>query len=244
MLCLIRKAEKSPLVESHVRGHFPLFSQIKWICTEGLFPTQENDVLKQIQAFFSTTGLPASSHPDSHPPTIDTAIFVKSHLKKRLFSLPTSKWPSTSSTRQEFWNFWIFWTFWAFKVVGWRPAPGIAECISRLDCWEFLKLHQWQITSNWVLNIPRLERWSSCVFSVPVYYLLEHSLSRFQMWTFHFALHATFSSGFWYGMHVRACLWNFRNVCTCLFISRNEIYYCGILQWPWPCPWQIHEPCI
>jgi hypothetical protein len=41
-----------------------------------------------IQAFFSTTGLPASSHPDSHPPTIETAIFVKSHLKKRLFSLP------------------------------------------------------------------------------------------------------------------------------------------------------------
>ncbi len=62
-------------------------------------PTQENDVLKQIQAFFSTTGLPASSYPDSDPPTIETAIFVKSHLKKRLFSLPRG--PSTSSTRQE-----------------------------------------------------------------------------------------------------------------------------------------------
>jgi hypothetical protein len=47
-----------------------------------LFPTQENDVLKQIQAFFSTTGLPTSSYPDSHPPTTETAIFVKSHLKK------------------------------------------------------------------------------------------------------------------------------------------------------------------
>jgi hypothetical protein len=53
-----------------------------------LFPTQENDVLKLIQAFFSTTGLPTSYYPDSHPPTNETAIFVMIHLKKRLFSLP------------------------------------------------------------------------------------------------------------------------------------------------------------
>jgi hypothetical protein len=42
----------------------------------------------------------------------------------------------------------------------------------------------------------KLERWEVGVFSVPVYNLLEHFLSRFQMWTFHFALNATFSIGF------------------------------------------------
>jgi hypothetical protein len=33
-------------------------------------------------------------------------------------------------------------------TVGRRPARGIAARISRLDCGEFLKLHQWQITAN------------------------------------------------------------------------------------------------
>jgi hypothetical protein len=37
---------------------------------------------ERVQALFSTRGLPASSYPDSHPPTMETAIFVKSHLKK------------------------------------------------------------------------------------------------------------------------------------------------------------------
>ena len=45
-------------------------------------PTQENDVLKQMRAFFSTMELPITSFPDSHPPTTETAIFVKSHMKK------------------------------------------------------------------------------------------------------------------------------------------------------------------
>jgi hypothetical protein len=49
---------------------------------KGLFPTQENDVLKQIQVFFCTPGLPACSYPDSHPPTTETAIFVESHFFK------------------------------------------------------------------------------------------------------------------------------------------------------------------
>jgi hypothetical protein len=33
-------------------------------------------------------------------------------------------------------------------VVAWRSARGIAERISRLDCWEFLILLKWQITAN------------------------------------------------------------------------------------------------
>ncbi len=58
------------------------WSGFQMICSEGLFPTQENDVLKQIQEFFSTLGLPACPYPDSHPPNTKMAIFVKSHLKK------------------------------------------------------------------------------------------------------------------------------------------------------------------
>ncbi len=37
--------------------------------------------------------------------------------------------------------------------------------------------------------------------SVPVYYLLEPHLSQVQMWTFHFALKATFSIGFGNGLY-------------------------------------------
>ncbi len=67
-------------------------------------------------------------------------------------------------------------------------------------------------------NMPRPARhcplwWWSCRtvgtlrrgyhFSVPVYNLLEHFQSRFQMWTFHFALNASLSFsilvGFWLG---------------------------------------------
>ncbi len=74
-------SRENPSVGLHVWWHFLLFSKNKWICSEGLFPRQEDDVLKQIQAFYS-------SYPDSHPPTIETAIFVKSRVKEWLFSLP------------------------------------------------------------------------------------------------------------------------------------------------------------
>jgi hypothetical protein len=57
----------------HNWKHILQFSQTKWICSEGLFPTQEKDVLKQIQAIFHTRGLPGgvptSAYPDSYPPT-------------------------------------------------------------------------------------------------------------------------------------------------------------------------------
>jgi hypothetical protein len=50
--------------------------------SEGLLSREEDDVLKQIQAFFSTKGIPAGSSPDSQPPTAENAILVKSHLKR------------------------------------------------------------------------------------------------------------------------------------------------------------------
>jgi hypothetical protein len=59
------------------------------ICSEGLLPTKEDDVLKQIYAFLRIRWLSASSCSDSGPLTTETAIFVKSHLKIWLFSLPT-----------------------------------------------------------------------------------------------------------------------------------------------------------
>ena len=60
------------------------YSQIEYIQSEGLFPTQENDVLRQMQleTFFSTRELSVTSIPDSHPPNTQTAIFVKSNVKK------------------------------------------------------------------------------------------------------------------------------------------------------------------
>ncbi len=51
-----------------------------------------------------------------------------------------------------------------------------------------------------ILSLRKLERWRRGVFSVPVYNLLEHFQSRFQMWTFHFALNASFSLGFGNGL--------------------------------------------
>jgi hypothetical protein len=57
-------------------------SQKELIFSEGLFPMQENDVLKQIQAFFSAHGILTSPYPDSHPPNTEKAILVKSHLRK------------------------------------------------------------------------------------------------------------------------------------------------------------------
>ncbi len=48
-------------------------------------------------------------------------------------------------------------------------------------------------TWNWFLQKLEPWRWRGYLFSVSVYILLEHFLSWFQMWSFHFALNATFS---------------------------------------------------
>ena len=45
-------------------------------------PSEEDEVVKQIQALFSTKEIPEGSSPDSQPPTTENAIFVKSHVKK------------------------------------------------------------------------------------------------------------------------------------------------------------------
>ncbi len=87
-MSLVRMVEKSLMEGSQVWLHFPRSSLIVWICSEGLLPTKEDDILKQRQAFFSIRWLSASSCSDSGSLTMETAISVKSHLKKWLFSLP------------------------------------------------------------------------------------------------------------------------------------------------------------
>ncbi len=131
--------------------------------------TQDHNVLRQIHAFFSTRGLPASSYSDSLPPTTETAIFMNSHMKTWLFSLPEGicDWIAGS-----FYNcYWIAGTFY--------------NCTNGKLPWiEFETFLDWNSDEGTLLTIP-------------VYYLPEHSMSQFQMWTFHFALNSTFSSGFW-----------------------------------------------
>ncbi len=87
--------------------------------------------------------------------------------------------------------------------MGRRAARGIPKRISRLDQWV-LKMapmvNGCHVSFNWNWSIWKLERWGPGVFSVPVYKLLLHSLSRFQMWTFHFEINTTISIGFWNGL--------------------------------------------
>jgi hypothetical protein len=58
---------------SPVSLHFPRSSLNEQICSEGLLPSEDDDILKQIQAFFST----CQSRSDSQPLTTETAIIVE-----------------------------------------------------------------------------------------------------------------------------------------------------------------------
>ncbi len=87
-LSLVRMMEKLLMEASQVLLLFPRSSLNEWICSDGLLPTKEDDILKQRQLFFSIRWLSTSSCSDSGSLTMETAIFVKSHLTKWLFSLP------------------------------------------------------------------------------------------------------------------------------------------------------------
>ncbi len=79
---LVGIVEKSPMEGSHVLMHFPQFLLSEQNCSEGLLPSEEDDVLKQSQVFFSTRWLSARASSYSQPLTTVTAIFVRSHVKK------------------------------------------------------------------------------------------------------------------------------------------------------------------
>ncbi len=81
---------------------------------------------------------------------------------------------------------------------GWWSGPSISWWKDCRSCCTFLDSH---VSFNWNLSLRKLERWRPGVFSVAVYNLLEHFQSRFQMWTFHFELNATFSIGFGNGLY-------------------------------------------
>ncbi len=85
---LVGMVEKLLMGGLPVLLHFPQYLLNEWICSEGLFPTKEDDILKQSQAFLSIRWLSSSSCSYSGPLTMEIAIFVKSHLKKWLISLP------------------------------------------------------------------------------------------------------------------------------------------------------------
>ena len=87
-MSLVRLVEKSLMEGLPVWLHFPRSSLNEWICSEGLLPTKEDDILKQRQSFLSIRWLSASSCSDSGSLTMEAAIFVKSRLKKWLLSLP------------------------------------------------------------------------------------------------------------------------------------------------------------
>jgi len=136
-MSLVRLVEKSLMEGLPVWLHFPRSSLNEWICSEGLLPTKEDDILKQRQSFLSIRWLSASSCSDSGSLTMETAIFVKSHLKKWLLSLPRGVNQSlelSKSCQTRFTALFdkIYW-------VGRRAARGIPAHISRLE-WGVLKI--------------------------------------------------------------------------------------------------------
>ncbi len=86
-MSLVRMVEKSLMEGLPVLLHFPRTSLNEWVCSEGLLPMKEDDILKQSQAFLRIRWLSASSCSGCGSLTMETAIFVKCHLKKWLLSL-------------------------------------------------------------------------------------------------------------------------------------------------------------
>ncbi len=63
-----------------------IFAYWYYICTPHFAALEEDDILKQSYVFLSIRWLSCSSCSDSRPLTMETALFVKSHFKKRLLS--------------------------------------------------------------------------------------------------------------------------------------------------------------
>ncbi len=85
----------------------------------------------------------------------------------------------------------IWYHLWYQVLLMWYQELMISWVYHRYRIPDELSFKSWEIRMLMSL------RWGY-LFSVPVYYLLEHSLSQFQMWAFHFAFNTTFSSGFQY----------------------------------------------
>ncbi len=162
----------------------------QWICSEGLLPTKEDDILKQSQAFLRKRWLSSSSCSDSWPMTMETAIFVKIHSKKWLFLLPRGAIKLLELSKS------------CSNRFGGKLARSISACISQLSWEEFSKFSfgKWQPLEFWLfLSLRKLESWNAwwvSAFQCTTYW------SQFQMWTFHSVLNATLSIGFGNGLSV------------------------------------------
>ncbi len=123
--------EKSLMEALQVSLHFPRSSLNERICSEGLLPMKEDNILKQRQSFFSIRWLFASSCLDSGSLTMETAIFVKSHLKKLLLPLPRGAKNSVNPVNLAWLDLLSFLSRWA----GPRRAASLSAF--RDGIWEF-----------------------------------------------------------------------------------------------------------
>ncbi len=146
----------------------------KEVCSEGLFPTQENEVLKWSKHCSAWKGSPpAPIQILTHPPLslIETAIFVNSHLKKweKLFSLSKGILLVVQAM-----NLLKLLNFLNFLILQGRKAPSTLHICAHFAIglqWVF-KLAPMPNYSRLSLNLLRLEHQYLGTFSVPVYYLL------------------------------------------------------------------------
>ena len=112
-------------------------------------PKIENDVMRQIQAFFSTKGLPArfspTNHRDCHFREESREKVTVLTCKRRTTSLLLVQ--SACSARNK-----------GVKSMGRRPPRGNEARISRLG-WGVLKM---SMTGEWprylILSLPKMER--------------------------------------------------------------------------------------
>ncbi len=145
--CLVKTHEKSRSVKSRVLLHFPRFPLNKRIWRKGLLPSNENDVLKQIRAFISMRGLSTSACPDSHPPTTQKSIFVKSQVKKWLFSLLSGELQACI-----LYNKLVLQVSLSFKGGG--PAPAARHGVTHfaLGLGSFKNMNDWRMAATRYFN--------------------------------------------------------------------------------------------
>ena len=137
--------------------------------------TIENDVMRQIQAFFSMKGLPASSCPDSHPPTTETAIFVKSHVKSDCSHLQEARYKLVTCTTS------LLYKIQGCEAGGPPPAARQRGMHFAFGLGSFKNCTTGKWPRNLILKLPNFGTLGGGVSAFQVYNLLEQSLSRIQI---------------------------------------------------------------
>ncbi len=165
-MSLVRIVEKSLMEGLPVLLHFPRSSLNEWIYSEGLLPSKEDDILKQRQSLLSIRWLSASSCSDSGSLTIETAIFVKSHLKKWVLSLPRGAKNSVNPVNLVILDLLSLLSRWACaRRAGSLSAfrDGIGRKFKNAPI-----ANRRHLILKLILSLRKLERWRGSLFSVPV----------------------------------------------------------------------------